>query len=43
MTLKDEPPRLKGVQYANGGEWRAIINSSRKTEVSGLSFGYIWW
>ena len=41
MTLKDEPPKLEGVQYATGEEWRAIINSSRKNEVAGFSFGYI--
>ena len=29
MTLEDEPPRLVGVQYATGKEWR---NSSRKNE-----------
>ena len=29
MTLKDEPPRLVGVQYATGEEQR---NSSRKNE-----------
>ena len=29
MTLKDEPPRLAGVQYATGEEWR---NSSRRKE-----------
>ena len=29
MTLKDELPRLVGVQYAPGGEWR---NSSRRNE-----------
>ena len=29
-TLKDEPPRLGGVQYATGEKQRAIINSSRK-------------
>ena len=34
MTLKDEPPRLEGVQYASGGEWRAIINSSRNNEAA---------
>ena len=28
-TLKDELPRLVGVQYATGEEWR---NSSRKNE-----------
>ena len=27
MTLKDEPPRLVGAQYATGEEWR---NNSRK-------------
>ena len=29
MTLKDEPPRLVGVQYATGREQR---NSTRKNE-----------
>ena len=29
MTLKDEFPRLVGVQYATGEEWR---NQSRKNE-----------
>ena len=29
MTLKDEPPRLVGVQYATGREQR---NSSRRNE-----------
>ena len=29
MTLEDESPRLVGVQYATGEEWR---NSSRKNE-----------
>ena len=29
MTLKDEPPRLVGAQYATGEEWR---NNSRKNE-----------
>ena len=33
MTLKDELPRLVGVQYATGEEWRAITSSSRKNEV----------
>ena len=27
------PPRLEGVQYATGEEWRAVTNSSRKNEV----------
>ena len=35
MTLEDELPRLEGVQYATGEEWRAITNSSRKNEVAG--------
>ena len=29
MTLKDELPRLVGVQYATGEEWR---NNSRENE-----------
>ena len=29
MTLKDEPSRLVGAQYATGEEWR---NNSRKNE-----------
>ena len=29
MTMKDELPRLVGVQYATGEEWR---NSSRRNE-----------
>ena len=28
-TLKDEPPRLVGAQYATGDQWR---NNSRKYE-----------
>ena len=35
MTPEDEPPRLEGVQYATGEEWRAITNSSRKNEAAG--------
>ena len=31
-TLKDELPRLVGVQYATGEEWK---NSSRKNEEMG--------
>ena len=34
-TLEDKPPRLVGVQYATGEEWRAITNSSGKNEVAG--------
>ena len=30
-TLKDEPPRLVGAQYATGDEWR---NNSRKMKGS---------
>ena len=33
MTMEDEPPRLEGVQYAAGEEWRAI--TVRKNEVAG--------
>ena len=32
MTLEDEPPRLEGVQYATGEEWRAVTNNCRKNE-----------
>ena len=35
MILEDEPPRLEGVQYPTGVEWRAITNSSRKNEAPG--------
>ena len=35
MTLEDNPPRLEGVQYPTGEEWRAITNSSRKNEAAG--------
>ena len=35
MTREDEVPRLVGVQYATGEEWRAITNSSRMNEVPG--------
>ena len=28
MTPEDEPPRLEGVHYVTGEEWRAITNSS---------------
>ena len=33
MTMEDESPRLEGVQYAAGEEWRAI--TVRKNEVAG--------
>ena len=35
MTPEDEPPRLEGVHYAPGQEWRASTNSSRKNDVAG--------
>ena len=34
MTLKDESPRLEGVQYAAGKERRTTTNNSRKNEVA---------
>ena len=36
--LKDEPPRFEGVQYAPGGERRAITNSSRKNALGNSQF-----
>ena len=33
-TPENEPPRLEGVQYATGEEWRTTTNSSRKNEVT---------
>ena len=33
MTPKDDLPWLEGVQYAPGGERRAITNSSRKNAL----------
>ena len=35
MTPEDKPPSLEGVQCANGEERRAIMNSSKKSEVVG--------
>ena len=35
ITLKDEPLRFVGVQYATGEKLRAVTNSSRKNEVAG--------
>ena len=35
MMAEDEPPRLKGVQYATGEELRTITNSSGKNDVAG--------
>ena len=29
MTLKDEPPRSEGVQYATGEEWKRTNSSER--------------
>ena len=34
-TPEDEPPSLEGVQYATGEERRAIMNSSKKSDVVG--------
>ena len=33
-TLKDESPRLEGVQNATGEEQRAVANSFQKNEVA---------
>ena len=33
-TPEDEPPRLEGVQYATGKDWRVITHSSRKNEAT---------
>ena len=35
MTLKDESPRLEGVQYVTGEEQRTTPNSPRKNEAAG--------
>ena len=35
LTLKDESPRLEGVQYVTGKEQRATTNSPRKDEGAG--------
>ena len=35
MTAEDEPPRLEGVQYATGEEWKTTTNTSRQDEVAG--------
>ena len=35
MTSEVEPPRLEGIPYGTGEEWRAITNSSRKNETTG--------
>ena len=32
MTLKDEPPRSVGAQYATGEEWRNSSGRSEKAE-----------
>ena len=37
MTLKDESPRLEGIQYAAGKEQRTTTNSSGKNEMAGQS------
>ena len=30
MTPEDKPPMSEGIQYATGGKWRGITNSSSK-------------
>ena len=35
MTVEHEPPRLEGVQYVTGEEWKSITNSSIKNEATG--------
>ena len=35
MTLKDDPSRSEGIQYATGEEQTAITNTSRKNEAAG--------
>ena len=35
MTPEDEPPKLEGIQYDTGEEWRAVTNSSSKNEATG--------
>ena len=38
MTPEDEPhppPRLQGVQYAIGQEWKTLTNSYSKAEAAG--------
>ena len=35
MTMEHEPPRLEGVQYVTGEEWKSITNSSIKNEAIG--------
>ena len=35
MILEDETPKLEGVQYATGKEWRIVTNSFNKNEVTG--------
>ena len=35
MTLKDEPTRSEGVQYATGEEQRTTTHSYRKNEAAG--------
>ena len=35
MTTEDEPPQVRGVQYATGEEWRTVTNNSRKKEMVG--------
>ena len=34
MTPEDEPPKLEGIQYDTGEEWRAVTNSSSKNAAA---------
>ena len=45
MTLKDEPPRSVGAQYATGEEWRNSSGRSEKAEPKQKQFscGCVWW
>ena len=46
IILEDETPKLEGVQYATGKEWRIVTNSSNKSDWAKagmtLSWGYAW-
>ena len=33
ITLKDEPPRSVGIQYATGEEWRKSCRRNEETEL----------
>ena len=42
MSPEDELPRLEGVQYTTGEDWSEIINSFKKTEVTGQKRKWLW-